>query len=299
MKKPLLGLLISLATGLSCLGADLHIGFSAEFFEGINQTDAMAAMKVWSESVATSRGITINSHAKVYKDCEELGAALRADKVDLLVVLSHQMIALRDQGLLDPEFVSLRNGNPSENYLLLVHRDGGISNIADLGQKAVVVQSNARASLGERWFKHLMAEQGIEESRFPVVTEASKVSKVVLPVFFKKADACLVTRNGYGILCEFNPQLAKQLVVLTESPGFVPTSICFRSNYKSEIHGDLIAGLSELHLEPRGQQVLMLFKVDALQDYDAALMENVEELLGNGPPGSSDARALAVKEQDE
>jgi phosphonate transport system substrate-binding protein len=259
----------------------LNVGFSEDFFHGINQNNAIAAMKVWSDSVARNRGIPINSGSTIYSGSAALSAALTNGEVDVLMVLSSEMIALRDLGLLEPKFVSMRNGSCQEQYLVLVHRDSGITDLAGLKQKNIIIQSSARASLARPWFEEMMNETGpVDLSRnFASFTETPESSRIVLPVFFKKADACIVSRSTFKTLAELNPQLTKQLVALAESPGFVPTVFCMRKGYDSELLPDLMAGLADLHKEPHGQQILMLFKVDELAAYDAGHMASTEKLL--------------------
>ena len=301
--KPWIVRLVSvllLTVSAVCAGNEspvLNIGFSADLFQGVNQNDAMAAMNVWSESVAHNRGKALNARSTIYAGTAAMVEALSTGEVDLLMVLSPDMIALRNHGLLEPRFVSVRYGSCKEEYLVLVHRDSGITDLAGLKQKNIVIQSNARASLASRWFNSLMRETGNVDlsNDFASITECPNASRIVLPVFFRKADACVVTRNTFRTLSELNPQLLKQLVILAESPGFVPAAICMRKDFEADIKEDLLAGLADLHKEPHGQQILMLFKVDELTAYDAAYMVNVEKLLEKESPNVSVAQAMAEK----
>lgn len=293
-----------LLLGASCVCADsnssiLNIAFSEAFFRGVNQNDAIAAMKVWTQRVALERGFEIDTRSAVYDGTEALAEALSRDEIDVLLILSSEMMALRDPGLVVPHFIALRNGTPFEEYLLLVHPDSGITDLAGLKGKKIIVQSNARASLALPWLEEQIRENASLTHGFASITQETKVSKVVLPVFFKTADGCVVTKSSFKTLSEFNPQLSRKLVAVAQSPGFVPTSVSLRTNYESDIREDLLAGLAELHETPHGQQILMLFKVDALRAFDAAMMESVENLLESKKQNLSGSMLLAEKENHE
>ena len=311
MKAWIFCVLSVLLLGASCVRAEnnlpaLNIGFLEDFFAGKNRSDVSVAMKVWLESVSIDRGTALQVNTTTYPEMGQLAQALSNETVDVVVLPSPKMMALRDRGLLEPHFVSVRGGSPLEEYLLLVHRDSGITNLAGLNQKKIIIQSSVRTSLAIPWLENLMQEkEGGLQNVFSGVSTQTKISKVVLPVFFKQSDVCLVTRNGFNTLVEINPQLARQLRVLSESPGFLPDAVCFRTGYVSVFREDLLDGMLELGQEPRGLQVLMLFKVDGLVAYEPAFIQSVEKLLGANPPagettqhGFALAEARAAEEQE-
>ncbi len=256
----------------------LRVGFTESYFSGLNQDEAMSAMTIWFESIIRRRGYTLESEAIIYPNKEQMADALRNAEVDIIVAHTPATIYLNDIGLVEPQFISQRNGREEEKYLLLVRRDRAISSISDLHRKSVIMQTNPRTSLLPAWFE-LLLQDAEGSGTVPNVTAAAKASKVVLPVFFRQADACLVSRNGYNTLTELNPQLGQELRILKESPGYVSSAICLRKNFDSALLDDVLQGLAELHLDPHGRQVLMLFKIDALIPYEDHHMENVKTLL--------------------
>jgi hypothetical protein len=53
-----------------------------------------------------------------------------------------------------------------------------------------------------------------------------KVSRIILPVFFGKADACVVTLSAFDIMADLNPQITQQLKMKKQSEGLVFMLVC-------------------------------------------------------------------------
>ena len=89
------------------------------------------------------------------------------------------------------------------------------------------------------------------------------MSSVILPVFFGKTDAAVVKRYGWETMKEMNPQLAAQLQILTNSPSLPDAVICLNKGVReTPFQDDLVRGMAELHTDPQGQQILLLFRTD-------------------------------------
>ena len=111
------------------------------------------------------------------------------------------------------------------------------------------------------------------------MTFVAKVSKVVLPVFFRKLDACIVTKRGFETMSELNPQTGQQLKTLAVSPALVPFLFCFRADYTSPIRKQVVAEISKWHTTPAGRQILTIFQCDRLEEGTFACLESAQELL--------------------
>ena len=56
----------------------------------------------------------------------------------------------------------------------------------------------------------------------------AKPSQAILPVFFKQAEAALVTRATFDTAVELNPQLGAALRTLSRSPQLIPAVAAVR-----------------------------------------------------------------------
>ena len=112
------------------------------------------------------------------------------------------------------------------------------------------------------------------------VTKHEKLSRgVVLPVFFRQADACVVARRGFDAMVELNPQLDKQLRVIATSPKFVPATMVYHKDCPAERKTMLSNLLRDLHVSEAGRQAQMLFNFREFVVIDASLLQPSLDLL--------------------
>ena len=258
-----------------------RVGFSSMMFSDVNKNDAKAALKAWAQTVAGERGIETDPDPSILTGLDELTSALRNKQVDMVALLAEEYRALNAAVPLAPLFFAYLNGKVEEVVVLLAHRDSGIERVEDLKGLRLITHSNPRASLAIPWLNSVLLEKGLRPTAefLGLVSQNTKLSSVVLPVFFRQSDACLVTRSGFDTMSELNPQIGKALKVLATSPKMVPTLLCFRADYSPAFKDKLFAGLRDLHLSPAGQQVLTIFHSEKLEEMPASGLQSALDLL--------------------
>jgi hypothetical protein len=87
----------------------------------------------------------------------------------------------------------------------------------------------------------------------------------------------VVNRSSLDTMKEMNPQLGTQLQVLTNSVRLPESVICLHRDY-TEVRGDVLSGLADLHTEPRGQQVLLVFKIAKLLPFKPEYLDGARDL---------------------
>jgi phosphonate transport system substrate-binding protein len=209
----------------------------AAFRRGLSR-EALAAIRVWGESVARCAGLAFDGDSAPSLNPADLLHTLRNRKLDGVVLTAPEYVAVA--GILDATFFSyeilVEHG---EQYLTLVHARSAIET----------------SRLAPKWLATRVAAQtpSYAEPFFGRVTKEAKLAQIVLPVYFRKADACIVTRQGFETMCELNPQLRGNLRVLASSPRLLR----FLGGYRQDCPAPLKA---------RGQQALMFFQVRRLTD---------------------------------
>ncbi|NTW36129.1 MAG: phosphate/phosphite/phosphonate ABC transporter substrate-binding protein, partial [Syntrophobacteraceae bacterium] len=193
-----------------------RLAFSPGMFTEVKIDDARAAMKVWFLTIARERGVAIDPEPVIYGSLEEVLRGLQSAFVEGFGGTAEECWRLSKEVKLDRMVVSINGGRMTEEYLILVHRDSGMEGVADLRGRSLLVLQNPRMSLATVWLDTLLAQNGLETTPefCSRVTIVNKLSQVVLPVFFRKSDACVVTRRGFQTMSELNPQVGKQLRVL-------------------------------------------------------------------------------------
>jgi phosphonate transport system substrate-binding protein len=267
-------------------------------FTDVNENDARAAVKVWGQTVAKERGVPVDPEPRILKATADLYEALARSEVDAVGMTAIEYAGLAQKVALDPVFVTYNAGRMEEEYVLLVHEQGPIRGVADLKGRTLLYYQNPRACLAPAWVDTLLAEKGLAlAAGFVGKTEYStKLSKVILPVFFRQWDACVATRSGYETICELNPQVGKQLRIIAVSPGLVPAVFAFRSGFQSAFKDKLIEGIAELHKTPAGQQVLTIFHSDRVEPRPASILQTTLALaVGERPLGAVGGAAAALR----
>jgi phosphonate transport system substrate-binding protein len=237
-------------------------------FTEVKVDDARAAMKAWMLAVARERGIPIDPEPKVCDSVEEMERTLQNGLVEGFAATAVEFWHLSKTVALDRMIVAINANRMEEEYVVLVHRDSGIEEVAQLRGRRLLVLQNPRMSLATVWLDTVLMQKGFEATtRFcGTVTSLNKLSRVVLPVFFRQSDACLVTRRGFETMSELNPQVGKLLRILAVSPELVPSGFAFRSAATSPFRDAMLREMEKLSESPAGQQILTLIQADRVEE---------------------------------
>jgi len=289
--SPLLaGLALLLAFGLRTAGqpaaapakpARVRIGIAPGTWQGLNRNDASAALSMWARTILTQHDVALEITTELFESDEELGRAVRERRVEAASVLADQFVALDDEIHLDTAFATARDSTITERYVLLVRRGTDITALAGLRGKALAVQMTSRSCLALPWMQTLLAEQGqpAADAFFSVITRIEGPSRAILQVFFRQADATIVTEHALDIACELNPQLRKELIVLATSPEVVPAVFFFLPDQKPETARLVERAMLNWQETPSGRQVLTVFQSDGLVRITPAQFQSTRDLV--------------------
>jgi ABC-type phosphate/phosphonate transport system substrate-binding protein len=257
-----------------------RLGFSSATFTDVNENDAKAGLKVWAQMLLKERGLPVDPEPMVLRDSEEIVQALRSKRLDAITLNTDEYWRLGADLRAGPFIGGLNDGRITEEYVLLVHRDSQIERMEGLRGHSLTFFQNSRMCLASAWLDTVLLEAGFPRAtEFCRVTQITKLSKVVLPVFFRQTDACVVTRRGFKTMSELNPQVSQQLVVLVSSPELVPTGFCFRHDYNDPLKDTIVAELGRIKDSPAGMQVLTLFQSGSLEAHPISCLDSAFELL--------------------
>ena len=259
----------------------LRLGFTYSMFGGVNENDAKASIKALAATVVRERNVPADPDPLLFNSTEAIAAAVRAGDVDAIGITTEEFQELVREVRFDRYMMSVRNGDPTEEYLVLVRRDTGLTDLASLRGKRLAVFASPRMALAPIWLDVALTTAGLPPypEHCGSVTEFTKLSKAVLNVFFRQADAGLVTRHGYATMTELNPQLGVQLVVIAASPAMVPAMFAFRTDLAPGLKEDSVRAMASLHTSLAGQQVLTIFQVGQVAERPLAALDSALALL--------------------
>ncbi|ACB77406.1 phosphate/phosphite/phosphonate ABC transporter substrate-binding protein [Opitutus terrae] len=265
------------------LPVELNVGFTRRVFTQTNRNDLEAAFKMLARGVGHKRGFAVTVTTRFFDSPEEFRAAILDRSINLAVFDSLTYVALADRIHVTPVFVTVNHGSPLRRYSLVVRRDRGFRQLADLRGRDIVELQAPDLSLGHAWLLQLLLEQGFRSHAafFRQVEEVGKPAAAVLPVFFGKRTAGLIDDLSFALMCELNPQVGEQLEALATSEPMVGSIVTVNDDCADQ-HGFrpvLIETLGELHTEPAGRQILTLFRIESLAPYVDAQLASVRQLL--------------------
>jgi ABC-type phosphate/phosphonate transport system substrate-binding protein len=268
------------ASGINSNAGLFRLGFSSATFSDVNENDAKAGVKVWAQSLFHERGLPVDPEPVILNGSAVIAEALRTKRIDAITLNTDEFWQLGRDLLAGPFIGGVNEGRITEEYVVLVHRDSKINGLEQLRGQRMLCLQNMRMSLAPVWLDTLLLKGGFPRTdEFCKVTRASKLMKVVLPVFFRQADACLVTRRGFKTMSELNPQVGERLKVLATSPELVPTGFCFRHGYTDPLKDRIVAELAGIKNSPAGQQLLTLFQSGSLEAQPISCLDSAFELL--------------------
>ena len=258
-----------------------RLGFSSSLFVDINEADVKVFLKVWTETIAKKVNIETDPRPAIMDGGVTLEQALQSGKVDSATMTTLEYLAMSTNMQKGSVLLPVINGRSTEEYLLLVRRDGPIKKIGDLQGRNLVWLEHPRACLAPIWLDTLLAQDGLRppDQFFGKMTPTKKTSQAMLPVFFRQADVCLTTRNGFQTAAELNPQVGQQLRVLATSPELVNNLFCYRPDYPASSRNETMAAATSMHMTPNGQQLQTVFKVDRLEEQPLTCLDSARELL--------------------
>jgi phosphonate transport system substrate-binding protein len=284
-------LLVSLTLGATCRvthpgeaepsepPATLNAGYPRDAFTYVDIKDAQAALEMWTRQIVKDMKFPWKTKVSIYPDEAAIIQAVQNKKLDMVILNAPMYLKIKDLVPVEPVFVPSSHNLIGDDFLLLVHRDAGITRVKQLQNRNVLIHPRFNPlSTHILWLDSFLREQGLPPYGrfFRTAKSVENPSQAILPVFFKKMDACLVMRRLFQTVAELNPQIGKDLVVIAESPPLLRGIIVFRKDYREKLKRSVSKTLAELHTHPEGKQILTLLKYDKLVKFKPEHLRSVE-----------------------
>jgi ABC-type phosphate/phosphonate transport system substrate-binding protein len=251
------------------------VAFSKSTFVDVSKEQAQSIATLWTDLVASKWG---TSSTRICNTLAELEKDLRSKNIDLVVLISGEYLALREKVPLDPLFIPVKGKDLYDRLVLVVRKDSGSRSLSDLKGKTLFKQRNLNDDM---WLDTLLMRQGVRnpERFFLNAREMTKPSASIFAVFFRKADACIVTQRSLRVMAELNPQLSSDLLVLEESPPWPVSIIAVRKGLPTQYRETIQEVLGTLDQNTQGKQLLTLFRMDSLVPFRPKYLTQLEGLF--------------------
>ncbi|WP_167496484.1 phosphate/phosphite/phosphonate ABC transporter substrate-binding protein [Desulfopila sp. IMCC35006] len=256
-------------------------GFLQSVFTNIDPKDARVVLELYCQNIADELQFNVDYKVVMFDSLELMVDAVRQGALELVSIPSIEYLNIRKTIPLIPAFVGTNGTSQGKDYVIITRKDSGIHSFSDLRDKSMMLPSVTTYEPAHLWLEVMLlkAGKGARDVFFSQVKEAPKMTKAIMAVFFRQADAAIVTGAGLEISQQLNPQLAVQLTVLAESPNLGDFVTCMNPNTSERFRDKLSKALVRLNESKSGQQLYLIFQTKGIIPFKPEYMEGLEGLL--------------------
>jgi ABC-type phosphate/phosphonate transport system substrate-binding protein len=277
----LLGFVTTLFAGQETIySKPLKVGFSARVFPNVDQRDARVAMELWTRELARGLGFRTQPQTFIFQKPSDLMEAVNRGDMTVVTLPATEYLQIKDKALLTPVIVEASNEGLSRRFVLIVRNDSGIKSLAGLRGKSILIPSSTKYSASHLWLDVLLLNAGLGErnSFFSVVNE-STASQSIMGVFFKKADAAIVSRAALETSKSLNTQISNRITIIAESKSLIGDVTCIPFSNDDRMKRAIENAALHLHESATGKQMFTLFQVERTVPFKQAYMDGLMELI--------------------
>jgi len=254
--------------------------FIKDLLPQVNINDAYAALKVWvSELCKVSRN-KFEAVPEIIDNIEDIPNLPDKGNILLINMNIKDFVEYREKLKLEGAYLPANNGNIYNNYILLTRNED--NNITKLKGKILGLQITPLAEIQNEWLDVFLnnSRYGLKEKFFKNIKRFDNDSQLILGVFFGKIDACVTSKSAYDLMCELNPQIAKKLSIIADSPGLLNSISCFTNDFINPEHRKFaIENAQRLISYPGGKQIMTLTNTQQIILYKEEYLENTIKIL--------------------
>lgn len=247
----------------------LIIGYYAHSItENASLSDIEVSLNFWAKDLIAEEAQKLrlnftNSGAILFDTVPEMREALVRGELDMIVAPPLAIVREFKRDELEDGFTGMLAGGQPDNLYLLVRADKQINSVKDLAGKRLLLPANDE--LAEVFIDTLFLRQfKVSYTRKAAsVQQQNKGSRIILDIYFNKADAGVVYRNAWDVMAELNPDIARSVVVLEKLPIKNKNFSYFVKGYPfAEEMSDMAIEAFKKNL--RAKQILEIFRTPEL-----------------------------------
>jgi ABC-type phosphate/phosphonate transport system substrate-binding protein len=259
----------------------LRIGFTTDMFPEVSRKDAEIALLSWTKEIMRLASAPMAVRSLVFESGDTVADAVLRRELDVFGMTTPDYLRWKDKLQAIPRLVGDHGQGPEDEYLLLVRQGSSLGNLRQLAGKRLLAPAGAPGILSHAWLDVLLTRQGLPAAikMLADVRSVSRPSHAVLPVFFRQADAAMVTAAAFATMQELNPQIGREMVVLARSPKLLPSLMLFDKETTDAKRTLVTESALRLAESVTGKQVLLLFKISRVVSFGSSQLDNVVALM--------------------
>lgn len=220
-----------------------------------NPTDIEISLNYWIQELTRSVGMD-NVYSVLYQDIEQMNHDFEAGKLDMIIAPPLLIAIHFNRDLLADGFVGVHSIDRLD-YLAIITRtepgklfSGYMNKRLRLPKNDLLAKVFLETTIIKQYQKPL-------QSIFTQTKKSTKNQRMVLDLFFNKADIALVYESSLSVILELNPQIATRVSVLERLPMIGRNFGYFHRDFPYQ--EELKNGIDRFNAKPRGKQILQVF----------------------------------------
>ncbi|MCF6252589.1 MAG: PhnD/SsuA/transferrin family substrate-binding protein [Methylococcaceae bacterium] len=235
----------------------LVIGFYYPPLSNVSsQADIEISLNYWMKELTDKIDIK-NSYSVIYDDIVSMKTAFDNRKIDMVIAPPLLLAIHFERNLLSDGFVCVKEKNKKDHLVIITNQKQKIATTSFLGKRLLLPTNDLLAEL----FIQTETLKHYQHSYPRVFSQISKVNsnqRIILDLFFGRADVAVVYQSTLNLMAEMNPQITKKITVLnsfaikSRNYGYFHRDYHYQVQLKKLTH--------QFTSEIRGRQILEVFQ---------------------------------------
>ncbi len=226
-----------------------------------NPTDIEISLNYWIQEITHSVGMD-NVYSVLYQDISLMNRDFKAGKLDLIIAPPLLIATVFDKELLSDGFVGVHSTDHSNHLVIIARKELDKPFDGYKGKRLLLPKNDLLAKI-------FIETEAIKQYQLPLtqvfseINHSAKNQRMVLDLFFNKADVALVYESSLEVILELNPQLTKKIQVLQKLPLIGRNFGYFHRDFPFQ--EKLRYGIQSFNKKPRGKQILQVFHTTTIK----------------------------------
>lgn len=239
----------------------VRMGFHVKIARDLSRAEVKAALSFWANELGSKFGVP--TQVRFYDDMGALRRDFDSGQVNFVITSSMEFVHHFKIEELAEGFVGAIQVDHS--LMLASRAESDIRSVENLAGKSIALFKDDE--LSEVYLETLCLRHYRRACKevFAKMETADTSNTLAMRLFFGKVDVILTRKNGLELAKELNPQMGKAIRVVREFPvkssyyGFFSRAVDPAFRTRALMH------VQTMHENPRGRQVLEVFKLDRLK----------------------------------
>lgn len=259
---------------------DFYFASLENTYTAMHPKESRMAMQKIIQKIFGKEYPEIRLHLDFIGKNDDLVDTLENKSYDVIATTGLDYLQLKGRINLQPLAILSKTDQPTDTYLLVTHKNKTLKTLEELPDRRLIVEAGGSGEIAKLWLDSVLEARGLPHHQlfFTTLRTGDKPSRILLPVFFGQADACVISKSAFTVMNELNPQIEEQLVVLERSPGYVSMLISATDRLEKWACDMVLEETERMHTYPDGQQILTIMQMKRFFDFKPEYLKATEIL---------------------